>query len=88
MRSTNMTQSTPINSPVAITSLGFGRDMRAYPRRMEYKGSSYDFIDAGLRTVVRSGERIAQILTMSDGAYNYRLRSDNHGGSWTLLSIS
>jgi hypothetical protein len=83
-----MTKQTTINSPVSVTAVGFGRDMRAYPRRMEYKGSSYDFIDAGLRTVIRSGERIAQILTMSDGAHDYRLRSDNHGGSWTLLSIS
>ena len=68
--------------------MGFGRDLRAYPRRMEYGGTSYQFLDAGLRTVIRSGERIAQILTMSDGANDYRLRTDNQGGSWILLSIS
>jgi hypothetical protein len=78
---------TTINRPVTITAMGFGRDLRAYPRRMEYRGATYDFLDAGLRTIVRSGERIVQILTMSDGMSNYRLRSDNHGGSWTLLSI-
>lgn len=83
-----MNQSTTINSPVTITAMGFGRDLRAYPRRMEYGGTSYQFLDAGLRTVIRSGERIAQILTMSDGLHDYRLRSDNHGGSWTLLSIN
>jgi hypothetical protein len=55
---------------------------------MEYGGTSYQFLDAGIRTVIRSGERIAQILTMSDGANDYRLRTDNQGGSWTLLSIS
>ena len=83
-----MTKQTTINSPVTITAIGFSRNMQAYPRRMEFNGASYNFIDAGLRTVIRSGERIAQILTMSDGASDYRLRSDNRGGSWTLLSIS
>jgi len=77
-----------INSPVDVTAMGFGRDLRAYPRRIEFEGKSYSFIDAGLRTVVKSGERIAQILTMTDGAEEFCLRSDNHGGSWTLLSIS
>lgn len=83
-----MNNSTTINRPVAITAMGFGRDMRAYPRRMEYQGATYDFIDAGLRLVVRSGEKIAEILTLSDGDNQFRLRSDNRGGSWTLLSIS
>ena len=83
-----MTKSTTINSPVDVTAMGFGRDLRAYPRRIEFQGSTYNFIDAGLRTIVRRGERIAQILTMTDGHDNYCLRSDNHGGSWTLLSIN
>lgn len=83
-----MTNPTPINHTVTITAMGFGPGMRAYPRRMEYKGSTFEFLDAGLRTIVRHGERIIQILTMSDGANDYRLRSDNQGGSWTLLSIN
>lgn len=82
-----MNQSTTINSPVDITAMGFGKNMRAYPRRMEYQGTTYDFIDAGLRTIIRKGERIAQILTMSDGTHDFCLRSDDRGGSWTLLSI-
>lgn len=82
-----MTQFTSINNPVTITAMGFGRDMRAYPRRMEYSGTTYNFIDAGIRTIIRHGERITQILTMSDGTSDYRLRTDNSGGSWTLLSI-
>lgn len=82
-----MAQTITINTPVDVTAMGFGRDLRAYPRRIEYGGATYDFIDAGLRTVIRTGSRIAQVLTMSDGARDYCLRSDNHGGSWTLLSI-
>ncbi|HEX7483704.1 MAG TPA: hypothetical protein VF281_00985 [Candidatus Saccharimonadales bacterium] len=83
-----MNKFTTINSPVTITAMGFGRDLRAYPRRMEYGGTTYNFLDAGIRTVIRSGERIAQILTLSDGANDYCLRTDNQGGSWTLLSIN
>jgi hypothetical protein len=82
-----MSKSITINSPVDVTAMGFGKNLSAYPRRMEYGGMTYNFIDAGLRTVIQKGERIAQILTMSDGISNFCLRSDNHGGSWTLLSI-
>lgn len=81
-----MANSITINSPVDVTAVGFGRDMRSYPRRIEFEGTSYDFIDAGLRTVIRSGERIAQVFTMTDGARDYRLRND--GNRWTLLSMS
>lgn len=76
-----------INTPVDITSMGFGRDLRAIPRRMEYQGRSIDFVDNGLRTVIKKGEHLAQILTMTDGQQSFRLRSDNRGGTWTLLSI-
>jgi hypothetical protein len=79
---------TNINEQVEITVMGFKKDMVAYPRRMEYQGSTYEFIDAGLRCLVRHGNRIAEVLTLTDGAASYRLRSDNKGGLWTLLSIS
>ena len=76
-----------INEPVAVTRMGFKKNLSAYPRRMEYHGSIYDFIDAGLRCLVQTGEQFAEIITLSDGNSLYRLRSDNHGGNWTLLSI-
>lgn len=81
-----MNKSITINSPVAVTAIGFGPGMRSYPRRIEFEGTTYDFVDAGLRTVIRSGERIAQIFSMTDGANDYRLRSDS--GGWTLLSMT
>lgn len=83
-----MAQTITINSPVEVTAMGFGRGMRAYPRRIEFGGTSYNFIDAGLRMLVGKGRTQAEILTMSDGSREYHLRSDNHGGSWTLLAIS
>jgi hypothetical protein len=76
-----------INEEIAVTKMGFKKDLAAYPRRMEFRGSIYEFVDAGVRCIVRSGDRLAEIITMSDGQSLYRLRSDNHGGNWTLLSI-
>lgn len=76
-----------INEQVAITTMGFKKNLSAYPRRMEFRGTIYEFIDAGLRCLVRSGEQMAEIVTMSDGQSLYRLRRDNHGGNWVLLSI-
>lgn len=83
-----MTKSITINQPVSITSMGFGRDMRAIPRRMEYEGQTYHFAGSGLRTVVKKGEQMFQMLTMNDGSHDFHLRSDGRGGSWTLLSMS
>ena len=76
-----------INEQVSITQLGFKKNLSTYPRRMEYKGAVYNFIDAGLSCLVRSGEQMAQIIPLSDGQSFCRLRSDNHGGNWTLLNI-
>ncbi len=77
-----------INEQVNVTAMGFKKDLAVYPRRIEYQGSTYDFIDAGLRCLIRQGGRIAEILTLTDGSANFRLRSDNRGNSWTLLSIT
>lgn len=78
---------TAINEQVAITKMGFKKDLSAYPRGMEFRGTLYEFIDAGLRCLVRSGGHLVEIITVSDGRANYRLRSDNRGGNWMLLSI-
>jgi hypothetical protein len=74
-----------INSPVSINSVGFGRDMRAYPKRMEWSGRSYQFIDQGIRIISRRGEAIWSTVTMSDGQQSFCLQQ--HGGAWTLLSV-
>lgn len=78
---------TIINKQVNITAMGFKKNLMAYPRRMEFDGRTYDFIDAGLSCVVSRSGGMAQILTLTDGFMQFRLRSDNYGGSWTLLSM-
>ncbi len=77
-----------INEQVSVATMGFKKNLEAFPRCMEYNGKTYQFIDSGLSCIVRRGERIAQILTMSDGSHLFRLRSDAKGGIWTLLSMS
>ncbi len=77
-----------VNEQVIVTAMGFRKNLVAYPRRMEFRGATYDFIDAGLRCLVRHGERIAEIITLSDGVSDFHLRSDNHGINWTLLSMA
>ncbi len=79
---------TLLNLPVNILSVGFGRDLRTIPRRMELDGQQIDFVDNGLRTTIRHGAAETQILALTDGLRTFRLRSDNHGGSWTLMSIA
>lgn len=76
-----------INEQVAVTAFGFRKNLATYPRRIEFRGKTYSFIDAGLRCLVKRDERIAEIVTLSDGESLYRLRSDNYGSNWTLLSI-
>lgn len=73
-----------INTPVSVTALGFDRRMQAFPKRMEWNGATYYFVDSGLR--VRRGESGGCTLTMSDGQQSFCLRQK--GGDWTLVSVS
>jgi hypothetical protein len=84
-----MEKSILINSPVVVTSLGFGKQMQTYPKRIEYNGDTYRFVDSGIRAIIKkSGEAIAQILTMTDGRRDYHLKNDLSGGNWFLISIN
>ena len=74
-----------INTPVDITAVGFGRDMSAYPKRMEWAGKTYHFIDKGICVTSRRGEKITSTLTMSDGHQSFSLR--NVGSQWLLIGI-
>ncbi len=78
---------TTINKEVSVTRVGFKKNLTAYPQEVEYNGATYNFIDAGISCIIRSGERIARIFTLTDGHSEFRLRSDNNGGAWVLLSI-
>ena len=77
-----------INKNVTVTAVGFRKNMITYPKRIEFDGKTYDFIDAGLRCLIKHGERIAEILTLSDGHNDYHLRRDNKADNWILLKIT
>lgn len=79
---------TIINKEVSVTRIGFKKNLSSYPRRVEFDGRTYDFVDAGISCIVQSGERIAQILTLTDGHAQFCMRTDNNGAGWTLLSIN
>lgn len=81
-------KTTNLNTPITVTAFAFGRGLHVSPTRMEWNGRTYHFIDRGLRTIVRSGDLVAQILTMSDGMHSFRLKCDSKSHSWTLLSVS
>lgn len=76
-----------VNERVIVTTIGFRKNLSPYPRSMEFRGSIFNFIDAGIRLEIRQGSFLTEILTLSDGIKNYSLRTDNRGGDWTLVSV-
>lgn len=80
---------TTINEGVNITSLSFRstRDFTTYPRRMEYRGQAYTFLN-GLQYLIKKGSDVTRIFDMSDGSANYRLKCDDAQSSWTLVAIT
>lgn len=76
-----------INKEVAVTAVGFRKNLTAYPKTMEFEGKTYRFIDAGLSCVFKQSEGICQIVTLSDGLQQFRLRREARASTWTLLSM-
>ncbi|MEO8691392.1 MAG: hypothetical protein ABI397_01250 [Candidatus Saccharimonas sp.] len=74
-----------INTPVSITSIGFGRNMQPFPIKMEWAGKTYQFIDRGIYVVSRRGDKITNVVTLSDGLKNFCLSVS--GGIWTLIKV-
>lgn len=74
-----------INQEVSVNAFYFiGRDMRTFPRQIEYHGQAVTFA-SGLRYLVRRGAEAIRVFDMSgDDGQTYRLRQD--GDHWTLLA--
>lgn len=77
-----------VNKQVTITALGFRKNLASFPKRMEYDGDTINFIDAGIRCLVKYGSYIAEFFTLSDGESLFHLRLDKQNNYWTLISIS
>ncbi len=76
-----------INQEVTVTSVYFrpGRDIKGYPKRMEYKGREYTFVESGLRCLIKKGQQLFEIFEMTDGCRDYRLKFDPAAHIWTLV---
>ena len=73
-----------INAPVSVSAYYFaGREMKTFPRSIEYGGQAITF-GSGLRYLVQRGAEAVRLFDMStaDGL-TYRLKQT--GDSWTLL---
>lgn len=77
-----------INENVTVTSVRFDKSFEPIPRRIEFGGRSYNFVDEGIRLSIKSGQRMTRLFDLSDGRTQFRLRQaqDSHG--WELVSIS
>lgn len=77
-----------LNKEVSITALYFlnRRPLKSFPRRMEFEGRAYNFIESGLQYQLNVGGRIVRFFDMTDGISDYRLRQVDQ--SWTLVSIT
>ncbi len=85
-----MSNRVTINKEVFVPELYFTNDtpeLKTYPRRMEYEGREYTFMD-GLRYLVHKGQQLVQVFDMTDGQRAYRLQFDANQAAWTLVDMS
>lgn len=78
-----------INQEVNVPEIYFKSDgqLKSFPRRMEFKGHEYTFMD-GLRYLVHKGAKMVQVFDMTDGAHDYRLQFNAGEQSWTLVDMT
>lgn len=78
-----------INKEISVTAVYFqnGRELKSFPKRIEFDGREYTFMN-GLRYLVQKGQKLIQVFDMTDGQAEYRLRFDTHDKLWTLVDIT
>lgn len=81
---------TAVNKEVTITAMYFRnrRELKSYPKRMEYNGNTVNFIESGLQYLIKRGQKMVQIFDMSDGQDTYRLKFDENEFNWILVNIT
>ena len=74
-----------INAPVDVNAYYFaGREMKTFPKQIEYSGQAITFA-SGLRYLVQKGGEAVRLFDMS-GADGLTYRLQQQGDSWTLLA--
>lgn len=79
-----------VNKEVAVTAMYFRHDtqFKSFPKRMEYDGREYTFLESGIRYLISKGQGLIQLFDMTDGDANYRLKFDTRELTWTLVNIT
>lgn len=80
-----------INKEVNVNALYFkprGGSFRSFPKRMEFEGREYTFLESGLQMLVGKGQNLVKLFEMTDGEHNFKLRFDTGEHTWTLLGIA
>jgi hypothetical protein len=83
-------QRVSVNKEVAITAVYFRNNaqLKSFPKRMEFDGQEYTFLESGIRYLVEKGQNLIQLFDMTDGASDFRLKFDTNQSTWTLVNIS
>lgn len=78
-----------INQEVIVPEVYFKSEgqLKSFPRRMEFSGREYTFMD-GLRYLVHRGAQMVQVFDMTDGSRDYRLHFNAGSQSWTLVDMT
>lgn len=83
-----------VNEEVNVTGMYFrsarpdDRHIKGYPKRMEYEGREYTFVESGLRYLIQKGQQLIEVFDMTDGSRDYRLKFDTAAHVWTLVGVS
>ena len=73
---------------INFTSFYFphGATQKSFPRRIEDEyGRQLNFLESGLRVIVKKGQELVEIFNMTDGQNLYRLSFEPNNNSWKLL---
>jgi len=77
-----------INEEINVNAFYFRNreGLKSFPRQIEWNGQFITFVESGLRLLVQSGQKLAELFDMnaSDGQ-TYRLRHE--ADNWTLVGI-
>lgn len=79
---------TNVDKPVSVTAIWFDKDLGSVPKRIEFGGRSYTFVDRGLRYCIKKGSTITRLFDLTDGEALFRLKHEVDVDAWNLLSIS
>lgn len=85
-----MVSTQKINQEVNVTALYFRNKehLKSFPKRMEFEGHEYVFIESGLQYQIKNNDQEMRLFDMTDGAADYRLKLDLRQLTWTLVSVS